>query len=261
GQSRARLDVLANLQEDLLEALVLLLVGENLETLDEGEPGVDHDRELAGEDRENLRRDLAADLGERDLLAPLSYAGHAHVVRAKRSESDVLGIGRQHALLDETGSIATLPDVIGHWSSPLRSLRFLSPRGSGGNRCLRDIQARPTIDELLQFVGIGGTRERNLERDQPPVVERGERLIESLHPELGLPRLHHGIDLVDLVLSDQVANRGVGHEDFHRHDAPFSAGPLEQSLTEDPFEDERELSPDLRLLVRREDVDDAVDGR
>ena len=42
--------------------------------------------------------------------------------------------------------------------------------------------------------------------------------------------------------------------------APLAAGLRQQRLADDPLEHERELRADLRLLVRREDVDDAVDG-
>ena len=42
-------------------------------------------------------------------------------------------------------------------------------------------------------------------------------------------------------------------------DAPLAVGARQQRLTDDAFEHERQLRPDLALLVRREDVDDAVD--
>ena len=56
GEGRARLDVLAHGEDDLLEESAVLLAAEDLEALHERQAGVDHDRELAREDREALRR-------------------------------------------------------------------------------------------------------------------------------------------------------------------------------------------------------------
>ena len=42
-------------------------------------------------------------------------------------------------------------------------------------------------------------------------------------------------------------------------DAPLAVGARQQRLADDALEHERQLRPDLPLLVRREDVDDAVD--
>ena len=36
------------------------------------------------------------------------------------------------------------------------------------------------------------------------MIQRGQRLVRRLHPELFLPGLHRRIDLVDLVLANQV---------------------------------------------------------
>ena len=55
GERRARLDVGPRLQDDRGEVLVLLLRAEDVEALHERQAGVDHDRELAGEDRQVLR--------------------------------------------------------------------------------------------------------------------------------------------------------------------------------------------------------------
>ena len=51
---------------------------------------------------------------------------------------------------------------------------------------------------------------------------------------------------------------GVGTMISSEHDAP-AADLRQQRLTDDAFEHERQLRPDLALLVRRKDVDDAVD--
>ncbi len=54
GQPRARLDVGADPEDVVGERLVRLLLAEDLETLHERQAGVDHDGELAGEDRQIL---------------------------------------------------------------------------------------------------------------------------------------------------------------------------------------------------------------
>ena len=46
-----------------LLVLVLLLAAQDLETLDQRQAGVEHDRELAGEDGDLVALDLAAYLG------------------------------------------------------------------------------------------------------------------------------------------------------------------------------------------------------
>ncbi len=91
-------------------------------------------------------------------------------------------------------------------------------------------------------------------------VEVGQALVEGLHAVLGLAGLHHAVDLVDLVLADQVADRRVRHAGSPCAQRPsLAAGPRQQRLAEDALEHERQLGADLRLLVGGEDVDDAVD--
>ena len=63
GQRRAPLDVLAHLEDDRREVLVRLLLAKNVQTLHERQAGVDHDRELAGENRQALGRHTLARLG------------------------------------------------------------------------------------------------------------------------------------------------------------------------------------------------------
>ena len=71
GEAGAALHVHAGLLEDLGEGLVLLLAAQDLEALHERQTGVDHDRELAGEDGEVLGGHAAAELRQGDLLALL----------------------------------------------------------------------------------------------------------------------------------------------------------------------------------------------
>ena len=95
-------------------------------------------------------------------------------------------------------------------------------------------------------------------RDLARLHEVRERLVHRLHAEPAAG-LHDRVDLVDLALADQVADRGRGDQDLDR-DAPAApVGRLEQLLGHDALERRRELDADLLLLVRREHVDDAVD--
>ncbi len=117
------------------------------------------------------------------------------------------------------------------------------------------------LDQLAQLVRVRGALHRHVERDEALVVERGERLIEGLHPVLALPRLHHRVNLVHLVLADEVADGRVRDEDFQTHRAPAPVGARQKRLAHNAFEDERELRAYLRLLLGGKNVDDAVDGR
>jgi hypothetical protein len=76
GERRAFLYVLPNLKQNLLEVLVVLLLGQDFETLHERESGVYHDGELAREDGEFLGLDLAtaSDFGDA-YLSPLLFDG------------------------------------------------------------------------------------------------------------------------------------------------------------------------------------------
>ena len=109
-----------------------------------------------------------------------------------------------HALLRRARLASCLPSRTWAWWSP-RSPRLASPCGrraaaharSGSRSCSRARRGR----ELRAH--------RVLERDQRRWYEVGERLVHRLHAELGLADLHLRVDLVDLVLADQVADRRV----------------------------------------------------
>src|SRR5512140_640160 len=81
-------------------------------------------------------------------------------------------------------------------------------RRDGAARRLRRHDAGAARDHFGQFVGERGDRHRELLRDDAAVHERRERLVEGLHAVLVLPGLHHRVDLVELVLADEVADRG-----------------------------------------------------
>src|SRR6185436_13356459 len=56
-------------------------------------------------------------------------------------------------------------------------------------------------------------------------------------------------------------NTGGRHEDLEGDAASRNSRAWQQRLTDDAFEHQRELRANLRLLMRREHVDDTVDGR
>src|SRR5919107_589828 len=145
--------------------------------------------------------------------------------------------------------------VGGGVSAGPRAGRAIAVRAAAG------VDARAVLDQLAQLVGVRRALHRDLDRDEALVVERGERLVEGLHAVLALARLHHRVNLVNLVLADEVAYGRVGHEYFERHAAPAPVGARDERLAEYAFEYERELRAYLRLLRGGENVDDAVDGR
>src|SRR5512140_1554685 len=125
----------------------------------------------------------------------------------------------------------------------------------------REVRAGvPAREDVLELVRVRRPPERLLLRDEPPLEQVRQRLVEGLHPELRLAHLHRRVDLVDLVLADEVPDGGVGHHDLQRQDAPRPARLRQERLGQHALDDERELGADLRLLVRGEDVQDAVDG-
>ncbi len=65
---------------------------------------------------------------------------------------------------------------------------------------------------------------------------------------------------MNLVLTDEVPDGGVGDHDLHGHAAALARGLGDEGLAHDPFQHQGELGPHLGLLVAGEPVDDAVDG-
>src|SRR5207237_1300137 len=95
--------------------------------------------------------------------------------------------------------------------------------------------------------------------DFPAHVQLVQRVVQRLHAVL-LARLHHRRDLFDLFVADERPDRGGHDQNLGGHDAAAALGLLQQRLCDDALEHERQLGTDLRLLVRREHVDDAVDA-
>ena len=115
-------------------------------------------------------------------------------------------------------------------------------------------------EHVAQLVGVGGAAEGLVQRDEPLLHEGRQRLVDGLHAVLLLADLHLRVDLVDLVLADQVPDGGVGDHDLQASTRPGAPLRRQQRLGDHALEHERELRAHLRLLVGREDVDDAVDG-
>ena len=110
GERRARFDVFAGLEDDPRESLVRLLLAEDVQTLHQRQAGVDHDRELAREDRQVLGRDLdpallrrlglglglppdGVDLGDLDVVAPQRGDRRIHRVRDALAAHRLSGAG------------------------------------------------------------------------------------------------------------------------------------------------------------------------
>src|SRR6185295_17672986 len=100
--------------------------------------------------------------------------------------------------------------------------------------------------------------QRGVLRDDAAHRQIRERLLERLHAARRV-RLHDGVDLLDLALPDQVADGIVGEQDLERGDASRAVRRRQQRLRDDALKRRGELRAYLLLLLRREDVDDAVD--
>src|SRR5579884_1322137 len=100
-------------------------------------------------------------------------------------------------------------------------------------RCRRCVlpQAGAAVDHFLQLVRRTGPGQGHLQRDLLCQIRRRQRLIEGLHAELVLARLHRRIDLVDLVFADQVADGGIRHQNLHHHGASLAINLGQQRLT------------------------------
>src|SRR5437667_110985 len=72
-ERRASFDLRARPRQDLLKELILLLAGQNFETLDEWQTGVDHDRELTRENRQLFSIDASAKGRNVEFLPLLSH--------------------------------------------------------------------------------------------------------------------------------------------------------------------------------------------
>src|SRR5882724_126815 len=114
GKRRASFDLTARADQDLLKEFVLLLTRQYLETLHERQTGVDHDRELAREDREFLGLHATAELGHVEFLALLGHFGGSDLLALQQVRQFRL-IGCGHDTADAgAGAAGSLIFVIRH---------------------------------------------------------------------------------------------------------------------------------------------------
>src|SRR2546427_2435840 len=247
-ERRAGIDVVLDLSEDLPERLRVGLRREDVQALHDRQTRVDHRGELPREDDDVARLYLRADRGHLDLeVETLALFLDARGLRlnALRAETDDDGLAarRLHLALQRLplGRDA-LPFVDGHRAS-----------SACGPSEPRLAEHRP---DLLDLRGVA---DRLLRGDEGLLDEGDQGLAHRLHAELRLTDLHLGVDLVHLLLADEVADRGVRDHHLGGEHAPAPVAPRDELLRDHRLEHERELRAYLRLLVRREDVDDAVD--
>ena len=129
----------------------------------------------------------------------------------------------------------------------------------GGGRHQAATSSIPDSIELAHLGGLGGAALGGGHRDPALADEPGERGVHRLHAVLAA-RLDQRVDLVRLALADQVAHARGRDEHLGRDAAADAVGGRDQRLGHDALEADRQLGPDLALLGRREDVDDAVHG-
>src|SRR6059058_1206073 len=145
--------------------------------------------------------------------------------------------------------------------APLAARRHLGSAGAGlaAGRHRLPVVERRLADHPQKLVRRRRHPQAFVLGDLAAHVQLVERIVQRLHPVL-LARLHHGRDLLDLLVPNQRPYRGGHDEDLARHHAAAALGLLQQRLGDDTLEHERQLGAHLRLLVRREHVDDAVDA-
>src|SRR5580704_9188402 len=115
----------------------------------------------------------------------------------------------------------------------LRSHRgFTCWRFAASARC----SSHPAVDHVLKFVRIGRARKRHVQSNGFREISIRQTLIERLHARESGPGLHRGVDLVNLVLADEVADGGSGDKNFHHHRASAPVGARQERLTENPFQ-------------------------
>src|SRR4029077_5726614 len=91
----------AHRRQDFLESLVLLLPGQDLQALNEGQPGINHHRELTGEDGELLAVHAAAESRESEFLALFGKLGNVNLLATE--ERGQLALARSGALTGDGG--------------------------------------------------------------------------------------------------------------------------------------------------------------
>src|SRR3954451_11821627 len=113
--------------------------------------------------------------------------------------------------------------------------------------------------QAAQLLGRAGPGLGQLAADLLAADEVGERRVHRLHA-VGPAGLERRVDLVALALADQVAHGRRGDEHLAGADTALAVDGRQQLLGDDALQGDRQLRADLVLLLRRERVDDAVDG-
>ena len=103
----------------------------------------------------------------------------------------------------------------------------------------RALGAHAPVDEFPELVLVGGVSHGHVLGDLAPQHQIGKALVEGLHPELELARLHGAVDLVDLVLPNQVADGRIGDHDLQRQGPALSAGLGDERLADDALQHQR----------------------
>src|SRR3954447_14968168 len=113
--------------------------------------------------------------------------------------------------------------------------------------------------EPIEVLDVVALLEAGLVGDLVRLDEVGQMLVHRVHAVLrtGLQR---GVDLVRLALTDEVADRGGRDQDLSSDNASLTIRRLRERLADDTLQGACELHSHLLLLVRREHVDDTVDG-
>ena len=127
GQGLAALHVIDDLAGDAGQGLVLGLLGQDVERLDEGESGVDHGGELAGEDHDVARLDAALEhAAEGHRGGGLTHLHHHEAVLAQVRDDVVLA--RQIDLVLDQIALEIARGVFKQWHEA-SSCRSLAPGG------------------------------------------------------------------------------------------------------------------------------------
>ena len=120
-QRRTFLNILPHLPQHVLEERVLLLLGQDIDTLHERQTGVDHDRELSRKDGKLLGLDplAAAELGDRDLAALFRGLRHYDLLSSQKSTELVLVGGVFFAGDEFIEAVSSFEGVCWHFLSSI----------------------------------------------------------------------------------------------------------------------------------------------
>ena len=199
GEGRAGFDIILDLLDNRLEEFIILLAPEDVEALDDRQPGIDHGSELAGEDDELVLLDpaehgfqaaeqfadalLLDDFLDLQLLALEVFRYRGFRGRFFFTFSEDAGFCGGFPLIDRHG---LLP-----WTLGVLSLQL------PGTGLFRDfILLFGCLEHVLQFDLVRTAFERLFDRDLVLADHLDQRLVEGLHAELLLAHLHLRVNLM-----------------------------------------------------------------